>query len=92
MNCSYSEKNAMASHRHKMTGGGGGGGGAANNPYILKAHEPLHDEHLYLVAVLRYWPPEVPGMSFFMPNWTIHISQGLVFSELTIIYQLDLQF
>ena len=32
--------------------------GTAYNPYILKAVEPLfmslHDEHLYLVAVLRY--------------------------------------
>ena len=46
--------------------------GTAYNPYILKAVEPffmsLHDGHLYLVAVLRYWPPKVLGMSLFMPN------------------------
>ena len=44
-------------------------GGTANYPYILKAHEPP--------KVL------VPGMSLFMPSWTIHRFQGLVFPELT---------
>ena len=36
--------------------------GTANNPYILKALEPLfkylHEQRLYLGALLRYQPPK----------------------------------